>query len=143
MCFEINKDYPNELISNEDIVCYKRLYTPTSEYGDNGRHRSIIQGTTYWDFNKTKDFSAKNNYNEELSTLVIANKTSIYKGLHSYSTTHTAVFMFGNDICPNLKDIVQFVIPANTPYYYNPITQEYVSLKLHFVKILTLEELNL
>ena len=106
MCFYIHKKYPNALISNKDIYCYKQLLKAWDGY------YAPVMDYKYWDVNnidKTAEITAK--FTIEGSVITT--------GIHAYSILKHSIYK-----------VFIAKIPAGTKYYYNPKTQEYVSEKL-------------
>ena len=111
MCFTVHKDYPNQLIAETDIKCYKFLQPSRSNsykiispiqhaiYFKNILHRKITK--------KISEFGIENNRYHGIE---------INEGLHSYSEPKIGYY--------------KAIIPKGTPYYYDPRADEYVSLVL-------------
>lgn len=151
MCFHIDRNFPNALVAEEDIVCYKVLhYYILNITGNN------YAGTAPY---YSKDYEYNTIYKVEkfgiVETRVVNNiiTTSLIRtideGLHSYSTPEMAEFQLrfihpyywsGKShikTFPTLsKDTVicKAIIPKGTEYYYNEESSEYVSLKLKIIE---------
>ena len=126
MCFNINSDYPEAQTAETDIICYKVLEkdddTLVSPYE---KELYFKKGNTV--IKEVKDFGIKDN--------------KIFEGLHSFSSLTSALksieiikeeFYISDFFIHKISDffIHKAIIPKKTKYYYNPLTEEYVSLKL-------------
>jgi hypothetical protein len=117
MCFKININYPEPLIADKDIECYKVL-TPNST----GKTRSPFKNTIYH-----RNIYKKPNVKKSI-LFFIKNpiEHTINYGLHSCSTLERAEYWRGY----GGNKIYLAIIPKGSRYYYNPEKHEYVSKKL-------------
>ena len=118
MCFNINLAYPEAKTAEIDIICYKVLEkdddTLVSPYE---KELYFKKGNTV--IKEVKDFGIKDN--------------KIFEGLHSFSSLTSAlksIEIIKEEFYIGDFSIHKAIIPKRTKYYYNPLTEEYVSLKL-------------
>jgi len=121
MCFSISrkKEFRTSKIASEDITVYKVCHLHTRKVFSYYKRFEYKRGEvcTVKHFRRCEDC-----------------KTSIDEGFHSYSNKVKAdrnmSFIFP------YERICKFTIPKGTKYYYNPQTEEYVSLAIHFDRLL-------
>ena len=123
MCFVVHPNYPDPLIAEQDIVCYK-------------------VGTASCDkesfFSEYQDYKYKLN---ELQPVVelspdpfYGNRCLITAGYHSYHPDHVRL-----ELCQlqrNTYVVVKCIIPKGATYYYDPLFLEYVSTQIIAQEIL-------
>ena len=118
MCFNINSDYPEAQTAETDIICYKVL-----ERDDD---------TLVSPYEKELYFKKRNTVIKEVKDFGIEDN-KIFEGLHSFSSLTSAlksIEIIKEEFYIGDFSIHKAIIPKRTKYYYNPLTEEYVSLKL-------------
>lgn len=127
MCFIVHPEYPDPLVTEQDIVCFKVGYeAEISLFG--GYFTSEYRGYKY----RLKRL-------QPLVELCLYNNTKtgtieINKGYHSYHPLHPFA-QSGFDATSKFC-LVRCIIPKGSQYYYNPNDQEYVSDQIIAQKIL-------
>ena len=118
MCFNINLAYPEAKTAEIDIICYKVL-----ERDDD---------TLVSPYEKELYFKKRNTVIKEVKDFGIEDN-KIFEGLHSFSSLTSAlksIEIIKEEFYIGDFSIHKAIIPKRTKYYYNPLTEEYVSLKL-------------
>ena len=106
MCFIIHPNHPDVKIATEDLICLKQLEKRGHYY------TSPIQNMKYFtEYRKTPKEISINKFSKR--------NVEINEGLHSHNKYNNYYALF-----------FKAIIPKGTKFYYNPMTNEYVSLKL-------------
>lgn len=123
MCFYIHPDYPNPLVAEQDIPCFKIGVEAKVMLGG-GCFTSEFRGYVY----ELKKLQPK------IEVCPSEDHWAIYKGYHSFSPDHPeAQFPFRAD---SVYCLVKCTIPKGSQYYFNPRDQEYVSSRIIAQEIL-------
>lgn len=117
MCFHIHPDYPNPILAEKDITCYKVLL----KHPINKKFQSPYQYVPY---------EIETLIESEIGTphyKVWEERNGIDSGLHSFSSIIRAGRYTNQE---DNRRIFKATIPKGSYYYFNPEKKEYVSNKL-------------
>lgn len=124
MCFIVHSDYPDPLVAEQDIPCFK-IGVEAKVISGRGCFTSEFRGYVY----KLKKLQPEIELcpSEDYPRV-------INKGYHSFSPDHLmAQFPFSAD---SVYCLVKCIIPKGSQYYFNPHDLEYVSNQIIAQEIL-------
>ena len=127
MCFIIHPDYPNPLVAEQDIICFKIGKKAESNLDDQkffSQYRSYVY--------RLGELQPK--VELFLDRWIGHSILSVQIGYHSYHPLNPSIraeYVANSPYC-----LVRCIIPKGSQYYYNPSDREYVSDQIIAQKIL-------
>ena len=141
MCFILHPDFPNPLIAEQDIVCFKVGFK--AENNSPGQLISQFRSYIY----KLGELQPKVELSLEYDSSPVPyyllnlwgghHTVSIKEGYHSYHPANYRVDMY-DDATSKFSQfcLARCIIPKGSQYYYNPEHREYVSDQIIVQEIL-------